>query len=68
MKKIIKTKKEIFVGNDINNLECLQNVGLPIIVTNAYGQIRDISKITLSEKGRERAVSEVCVLIYFGDH
>lgn len=68
LRKIAKTKKILFkeiafVGNDINDLECLKNVGLPIVVADAYREVKDIAKIILKKKGGDGAVREACEYI-----
>ncbi|MBL52221.1 MAG: 3-deoxy-D-manno-octulosonate 8-phosphate phosphatase [Candidatus Marinimicrobia bacterium] len=52
-----------FVGNDINDEECMKNVGFPIAVNDAVDKIKLISKHTLSKKGGRGAVRELCELI-----
>lgn len=61
--KGIQLNEVVFVGNDINDLECLKNVGLPIVVADAYEEVKAVAKIILHKKGGEGAVREVCELI-----
>ena len=53
-----------YVGNDINDKECLESVGLPIVVADAYPEILSISKFQTERKGGYGAVREVCDLFY----
>jgi len=53
-----------FLGNDINDLECLRVVGLPVVVADAYPEVKKIAKIILTKKGGEGAVREFCELVY----
>jgi len=53
-----------FVGNDINDLECLKAVGFSICVNDSYPEIKDVCKLILKTKGGEGAVREICDLIY----
>ena len=62
----IKTdmKDIAYVGNDINDFECMKAVGFPIAVLNAVNEIKKISKYILNTKGGDGAVRELCELIY----
>lgn len=53
-----------FMGNDINDAECLKNVGLPILVSDAHEDVKSLGKIFSRKKGGEGAVREICDLIY----
>lgn len=60
----IPLEKIAFIGNDINDLECLKAVGLPVVVADAYPQVKEIAKIILKKKGGEGAVREFCEYFY----
>ncbi|HHH39527.1 MAG TPA: 3-deoxy-D-manno-octulosonate 8-phosphate phosphatase [Sedimenticola sp.] len=51
-----------FVGNDINDLECLRRVGLPIVVRDAHPDVLPLARYRTLRKGGEGAVREVCDL------
>lgn len=51
-----------YVGNDINDLECLRAVGLPIVVGDAHAAVRRAAKIRTRARGGRGAVREVCDL------
>jgi N-acylneuraminate cytidylyltransferase/3-deoxy-D-manno-octulosonate 8-phosphate phosphatase (KDO 8-P phosphatase) len=53
-----------FVGNDINDTECMEKVGFPIAVADAVEDIKAISSFLLNNKGGDGAVRELCELIY----
>ncbi len=53
-----------FVGNDINDIPCLERVGLPVVVADAYDEVRPLAKLILKRKGGEGAVREFCDLIW----
>ena len=53
-----------FVGNDINDTECMEKVGFPIAVADAVENIKAISSFLLNKKGGDGAVRELCELIY----
>ncbi|HJR58772.1 MAG TPA: HAD hydrolase family protein [Vicinamibacterales bacterium] len=52
-----------FVGNDINDLECLEAVGLPIVVADAHDDVIPHAVYRTKTRGGHGAVREVCDLI-----
>ena len=52
-----------FVGNDINDLECLKAVGLPIVVADAHEDVAPHAMYRTKTPGGHGAVREVCDLI-----
>ncbi len=51
-----------FVGNDINYLDCLSQVGLPIVVQDAYPEVVPAAAYQTQRAGGNGAVREVCDL------
>lgn len=51
-----------FVGNDINDLACLQAVGVPIVVGDAHPDVIDLGLYRTMARGGYGAVREVCDL------
>jgi 3-deoxy-D-manno-octulosonate 8-phosphate phosphatase (KDO 8-P phosphatase) len=51
-----------FVGNDINDLDCLSCVGLPIIVRDAHPDVSGHALYRTKQLGGRGAVREVCDL------
>ena len=60
----INIKNIAFLGNDINDAECMKKVGFPVAVKDAYDDIKLISLFVLDKKGGDGAVRELCDLIY----
>ena len=65
LRKLVKQKglnlsQVAFVGNDINDKECLENVGLPIVVADAHPDVMSLGKVVTSLKGGQGAVREIC--------
>jgi 3-deoxy-D-manno-octulosonate 8-phosphate phosphatase (KDO 8-P phosphatase) len=52
-----------FVGNDINDLSCLEAVGLPIVVQDAHHDVLHAAVYRTTACGGRGAVREVCDLI-----
>lgn len=53
-----------FIGNDINDIDCLRNVGLPVCVSDAYPQALQYAKIVTKARGGFGAVREFCELMH----
>lgn len=49
-----------YVGNDINDLACMREVGLPIAVADAYPPVLAVAKMITTKPGGCGAVREVC--------
>lgn len=52
-----------FVGNDVNDLACLNAVGLPIVVHDAHADVVAAAHYRTATPGGRGAVREVCDLI-----
>jgi len=55
-------KQTSYVGNDINDLECLQIAGLPIIVKDSHPDVFPFAKHVTQTPGGHGAVREICDL------
>jgi YrbI family 3-deoxy-D-manno-octulosonate 8-phosphate phosphatase len=53
-----------FMGNDINDVDCLKAVGFPVVVADAWPEVMPYAKLVLKRKGGEGAVREFCDLIW----
>jgi len=54
-----------YVGNDINDIDVLKNVGLPIVVSDAFQEVIDAAdSCVTSAQGGKGAVREVCDWFY----
>ena len=49
-----------FVGNDINDLDCLKAVGLPIVVQDSHTDVLSYGRYRTFKPGGYGAVREVC--------
>jgi 3-deoxy-D-manno-octulosonate 8-phosphate phosphatase (KDO 8-P phosphatase) len=61
----IKLDKIAYLGNDINDKECLKQVGLPVIVADAMPEVIPYATLVLRNNGGEGAVREFCDMIWF---
>ena len=48
-----------YVGNDVNDAECLRNVGLPIAVSDAHRDVIPLCAMVLSRPGGHGAIREL---------
>jgi YrbI family 3-deoxy-D-manno-octulosonate 8-phosphate phosphatase len=60
--KNISLSEVAFVGNDINDLACLECVALPIVVQDAYQDVVPTALYQTKNPGGHGAVREVCDL------
>lgn len=49
-----------FIGNDVNDLGCLRQVGLPVAVADSHPEVLAVARLVLSERGGEGAVRAFC--------
>ena len=57
--------KIVFVGNDVNDLEAMKIVGVPIAPHDAHEKILNIAKIITKAKGGDGVIRELFDLIRF---
>lgn len=62
-KKKISLSETAFVGNDLNDKECLEASGLGIVVADAHESIISLADYKLKNKGGEHAIRELTDLI-----
>ena len=53
----------LYMGNDINDIDCLQSVGFPVVVQDAYPEVVNLAKFKTQRAGGFGAVREICDLI-----
>jgi len=61
-KKKISLDHVAFVGNDINDIPCLEQVGLPIIVQDSHPDVVQYARYRTDRPGGCGAVREICDL------
>jgi 3-deoxy-D-manno-octulosonate 8-phosphate phosphatase (KDO 8-P phosphatase) len=59
----VELSETAYVGNDINDAECLQAVGLAVVVADAHPDVMDIAHYVTRLPGGRGAVREVCDLL-----
>jgi YrbI family 3-deoxy-D-manno-octulosonate 8-phosphate phosphatase len=49
-----------YLGNDVNDAECLGEVGLPVVPADAWPEVVPFAKLVLSRSGGQGCVREFC--------
>lgn len=55
----------LYLGNDVNDLPCMEHVGFPVAVSDAHPDIMTVAKLVLSQSGGHGAVRELCDRILY---
>jgi N-acylneuraminate cytidylyltransferase len=61
--KQLDPSQVIFVGNDVNDLDCLRAVGCPVVVNDAHPQAKAVARIILNAPGGYGAIRELTDLV-----
>lgn len=59
----LTSENVVYLGNDENDIPCLEFVGFPITVKDAHIKAREVSKIILDSNGGYGAIRELCDII-----
>lgn len=62
-KKQISIEETIYVGNDVNDRDCLQAVGCGVAVADAYTEVKAAAQLVLNTAGGQGALREIADLI-----
>ena len=62
---VIKPNQILYVGDDIPDLEVIENVGLFIAVQDAHEEVKDSAHWITDASGGQGAVREVCDLVRY---
>ena len=53
-----------YVGNDINDAECLRAVGLPVVPADAWPEVKQLARWVLTRPGGAGCVREFCDAVW----
>jgi len=56
----VSLEETAYLGNDVNDAECLRAVGLPVVPADAWPEVRGLALWVLSRRGGEGCVREFC--------
>lgn len=59
-KKEIPPEEVLYVGNDVNDLDCLKACGCGVVPADAYPEAKAVAQIVLEKRGGCGAVRELC--------
>lgn len=62
-KNNVELARIAYIGNDINDLECMNAVGWPVAPSNAHPDVKKIARVVLSKAGGQGAIRELVELI-----
>jgi YrbI family 3-deoxy-D-manno-octulosonate 8-phosphate phosphatase len=53
-----------YVGNDVNDAECLAAVGLPVVPADAWAEVVPLARLVLTRDGGRGCVREFCDAVW----
>jgi len=56
----VSLEQTAYLGNDINDSECLRAVGLPVVPADAWPEVVPLARWVLTRRGGEGCVREFC--------
>ncbi len=62
-KRQLKIEKVCFIGNDVNDIDCIKNAGIGVAVADSHKSVLKIADYVTQKKGGEGAAREVIDLI-----
>jgi 3-deoxy-D-manno-octulosonate 8-phosphate phosphatase (KDO 8-P phosphatase) len=60
----VPLERTAYVGNDINDSECLRAVGLPVVPADAWPEVVPLARLVLTRRGGEGCVRELCDAVW----
>ncbi|TML04772.1 MAG: 3-deoxy-D-manno-octulosonate 8-phosphate phosphatase [Actinobacteria bacterium] len=64
----VSLEQTAFVGNDVNDTECLRAVGLPVVPADAWPEVKPLARWVLSRAGGDGCVREFCDAVWQAQH
>jgi 3-deoxy-D-manno-octulosonate 8-phosphate phosphatase (KDO 8-P phosphatase) len=60
----VRLEQAAYVGNDINDAECLRAVGLPVVPADAWPEVKPLARWVLTRAGGAGCVREFCDAVW----
>jgi 3-deoxy-D-manno-octulosonate 8-phosphate phosphatase (KDO 8-P phosphatase) len=60
----VRLEQAAYVGNDINDAECLRAVGLPVVPADAWPEVKPLARWILTRAGGAGCVREFCDAVW----
>ncbi|MBU0581102.1 MAG: HAD hydrolase family protein [Candidatus Margulisbacteria bacterium] len=64
----LDSSQVLYMGNDINDIACIQEAGLGVAVNDAAEQVKAVADYVTTHKGGKGAFREVCELILYAQN
>lgn len=64
-KRNISMQNVLFIGNDLNDFECIQTAGIAVAVADSCSQLIKVANYVTTRKGGDGAFREICELIMY---
>jgi 3-deoxy-D-manno-octulosonate 8-phosphate phosphatase (KDO 8-P phosphatase) len=56
----VPLEETAYIGNDVNDVDCLRAVGVPVVPADAWPEVRSLARWVLSRPGGAGCVREFC--------
>jgi 3-deoxy-D-manno-octulosonate 8-phosphate phosphatase (KDO 8-P phosphatase) len=60
----VALEQTAYVGNDVNDAECLRAVGLPVVPADAWPEVKPLARWVLERPGGTGSVREFCDAVW----
>jgi len=60
----VSLEQTAYIGNDINDAECLRSVGVPVVPADAWPEVKPLARWVLSRPGGAGCVREFCDAVW----
>jgi 3-deoxy-D-manno-octulosonate 8-phosphate phosphatase (KDO 8-P phosphatase) len=60
----VALEETAYVGNDVNDADCLRAVGFPVVPADAWPEVRSLARWVLSRSGGAGCVREFCDAVW----
>ena len=60
----VALERTAYLGNDINDADCLRAVGVPVVPADAWPEVKELARIVLSRPGGAGCVREFCDAVW----
>jgi YrbI family 3-deoxy-D-manno-octulosonate 8-phosphate phosphatase len=60
----VSLEEAAYLGNDVNDADCLRAVGCPVVPADAWPEVRPLARVVLSRPGGAGCVREFCDAVW----
>ena len=60
----VSLAKTSYIGNDVNDADCLAVVGLPVVPADAWAEVMPLARLVLTRGGGHGCVREFCDVVW----